>query len=173
MSYGPHTADVQDLVDFIHSGQLLRNPRPPRDADLKIIRDLSKAQAYREPAEDAPDDADLWDWQDIVDFGGICGSSLPSEKLQRLDPELIDRLNRLYDGEILDSLRRQLSGRCSEESISNLWADFTFILGYRAALGRSVPFIERLIELYRLGGYPCGWEGLHPAGRMVVYFPPE
>jgi hypothetical protein len=175
MNYGPHTSDVQDLVDLIDSGQLLRNPQLPRDPSVKIIHDPAEVEQYRELPPEAPDDA--CGWRDIVEFGGMCGlgssSDFPSEKLDRLEPELIDTLNDLYDGHVQESLRRQLSGRCPEGVISSIWEDFTFIIGDRAAFGRTVPFIERLIDLYRVGGFPCGWDGLYPEGRMVVYFPLE
>lgn len=172
MNYGPHTADVLDLVDFIESGRLLRDPRPPSDPGLKIIRDLSELDRYREVQEDTPDD--WWIWKDILEYAGTCGSDFPSERLRRLETALIDKLNKLYDLEIYDYLTLQLAGRFDEEVISNIWADFTFIIGYRAAFGRTLPFVERLIELWRLGGFPCGWDGgVHPQGRLVVYFPPE
>ena len=59
MNYGPHTADVLDFVDFIKSGRLLRDPRPPRDPGLKIIRDLGEADRYRE-VQEAPLSRSSW-----------------------------------------------------------------------------------------------------------------
>lgn len=43
----------------------------------------------------------------------------------------------------------------------------------RSTFGRTLPFIERLVEIYRLGGHPCGWIGFYPEGQLVAYFPPD
>jgi hypothetical protein len=29
-----------------------------------------------------------------------------------------------------------------------------------------------LYEYYKLGLFPCGWKGLFPQGKLVVYHPP-
>ena len=123
--------------------------------------------------EDTPDG--WWTWRDILEYAGMCGSDFPIEAAERRKsvPGLTESLSRLMDGEVSRSLDRRLKGRYSENDILYIWCNIEFIMEYRSTFGRALPFIERLIELYRLGGYPCGWDGIHPEGRLVVYFPPE
>ncbi len=33
----------------------------------------------------------------------------------------------------------------------------------------SPDFFTNLIEWYRLGHWPCGWEGEYPKGKLIVY----
>ncbi|MFN9640675.1 MAG: hypothetical protein ACK56W_11725 [Pirellula sp.] len=30
-------------------------------------------------------------------------------------------------------------------------------------------FFGKLLEIYELGHFPCGWEGIRPEGRLIVY----
>lgn len=172
MNFGRHSADVRDLIDFILSGSLLHNPQPPHDPGLRIIRDLGEAYRYQEVQEDSPDG--WWTWREILDYAGARGSDLPAQRLDRLKsvPGLMKSLAHLMDGEVYESLHRQLRENYGEDSILDIWGDLDFIIRYRATFGQTLAFIERLIALYRLGGYPCGWDGVYPEGRLVVFFPP-
>lgn len=33
-------------------------------------------------------------------------------------------------------------------------------------------FFEFLFEIYKFGGWPCGWRGEYPEGKLCVYIPP-
>jgi hypothetical protein len=119
MDFGPRTGAVQDLIDFILSGSLLRCPRPPHDPGLRIIRDPGEADRYQEMQEDTPDDR--WTWREILDYGGACGSDLPAKRTDRLGwvPGLMERLAPLMDAEVYDSLHRQLEASYSKDDIAN------------------------------------------------------
>ncbi|PFI73957.1 hypothetical protein COK13_29330 [Bacillus cereus] len=41
----------------------------------------------------------------------------------------------------------------------------------RLVNGKVDNFYERIFEVYKLGVWPCGWEGEYPEGRIIVYSP--
>ncbi len=56
-----------------------------------------------------------------------------------------------------------------------IYVDFLSIIAYKA-LNEKIDegeefFLEKQIEVYRGGGFPCGWRGEFPKGEMVVYSP--
>lgn len=38
---------------------------------------------------------------------------------------------------------------------------------------RPGSFFDNVFEAYRTGGFPCGWDGIYPHGRMIVYYATE
>jgi hypothetical protein len=40
---------------------------------------------------------------------------------------------------------------------------------YQLATGRADGFYLTLMHWYRMGHWPCGWQGAYPAGRLIVY----
>jgi hypothetical protein len=173
MELGPHADDVQDIVELVESGAIFQDPRPPLGT-VRVIRDMAEVRRYLHVIADYEDD-EGWDWRDLLEYGGEPGSDLIVERMERRDsvPGLIEGLGELMDGPIAGSLRRQLAGSYTEDDITFIWSTLDFILLYRATFGRTLPFIERLVGIYRLGGHPCGWVGRYPEGQLVAYFPPR
>ena len=68
-------------------------------------------------------------------------------------------------------MTQQLLGIVSNHHAEDIANDFEMMIDFRAAFGRNVPFIERLLKLYKAGGYPCGWDGIYPGGQIAVYHP--
>ena len=173
--FGPHTNDalnIVEFVEFVESGGIFRDPRPPL-GEVKIIHDMAEVDDYLHVIADYTDD-EGWDWRDLLENAGEPDSKLCAEQFVRIrsSPGLMESLSGLMDGPIDRALKRHLVGRYTDENISNISGTIDFIVGFRATFGRSLPFIERLVEIYRLGGHPCGWVGRYPEGRLVAYFPP-
>lgn len=38
-------------------------------------------------------------------------------------------------------------------------------------IGSDTPFFEKMFDIYKVGGWPCGWNGKYPEGNFIVYFP--
>jgi hypothetical protein len=38
-------------------------------------------------------------------------------------------------------------------------------------LGRKSLLFEQILAVYELGGWPCGWLGKYPAGKLIVLDP--
>jgi len=169
MELGPQADEVLEIVDLVKSGAIFRSPRPPFGSDLKVIRDIADAKNYLHVIANYPED-EGYDWRDLLEYAGEPGSELlvMRERCRKSMIGLTESLNELISGPIAGSLRQQLVGRYTETDLSFILGTIDFILVYRATFGRTLPFIERLVEIYRLGGHPCGWIGFYPEGRLVL-----
>ena len=56
--------------------------------------------------------------------------------------------------------------------VDDIAADLQNIVLSRVVAGVGLNLFDRLWEVYRQGGWPCGWEGAFPAGRLVAFQPP-
>lgn len=73
----------------------------------------------------------------------------------------------------LTTLTRLIQPQLDEKYIE-LFDDIVGDL-YNCALNRAVHgasgFYEEVFRAYRSGGWPCGWDGNYPDGRLAVYYP--
>lgn len=175
MELGPHTEDVLDIVDLVEAGVVFRHPRQPFDPDVIVINDMAEAGIYRFTAPDIREGR-VWEWRELLDFAGepYSRQEIDGKHCEVLDSvsSLLDNLLDLMEGRIGPALGRQLDSKYTQNDILHIYGTFDFILGYRATFGRKLPFIERLVAIYQLGGHPCGWSGPFPEGRLVAYVPP-
>ena len=62
-----------------------------------------------------------------------------------------------------------LSNEC-KEIWDDVYSDLINCIKARAIVGKGNFFFEKIIEVYLSGGWPCGWEGNFPNGRMKVSY---
>ena len=88
------------------------------------------------------------------------------------------------DDDIWDYVRSEVSNRHLQlkelKDIDNfIYNDFLSIIAYKSLAKiddknideNDKMFLEKQIEVYKNGGFPCGWKGQFPNGIMVVYSP--
>ena len=176
MELGPHAEDVLEIVDLVESGMIFRNPRPPLDPSLVVVDGMADAEKYRFTSPNSRDGI-RWEWRELLEFAGQPDSKRDvwRKEDEVLDsvPGLSDELFKMMEDRIGPALDRHLKPEYNEPELSEIYCNLDFIISYRASFGRTLPFIERLVAIYRLGGHPCGWSGPFPEGRLVAYFPPE
>lgn len=52
-----------------------------------------------------------------------------------------------------------------------IYTDLLLFIRYKMIGGYKKEFFEKMFEIYKLGGWPCGWNGKYPEGNFIVYFP--
>ena len=58
------------------------------------------------------------------------------------------------------------------DDVSNeIEADLYYCLMSRLIMGKDNYFFEQILKAYLSGGWPCGWEGNYPEGKLIVYYP--
>ena len=96
-------------------------------------------------------------------------------------PELIGEVvssnfTPFYDVEEIDE---KIDRKELEDIDGFIYNDFLSIIAYKSFVeidDREIDendkmFLEKQIEVYKNGGFPCGWKGQFPNGIMVVYSP--
>ena len=58
-----------------------------------------------------------------------------------------------------------------KEIDNELEADLSFCLISRLIMGKDNYFFEQILKAYVSGGWPCGWKGNYPDGKLILYYP--
>ena len=83
-------------------------------------------------------------------------------------------------GDIYKEIKNLNLDRKELEDIDGfIYNDFLSIIAYKSfaeiddkeIYENDKMFLEKQIEVYKNGGFPCGWKGEFPNGVMVVYSP--
>ncbi len=154
---------LDEILQLIHTGRIL-NPTHSAPAGIVVVSDLDRAIQDAWTQTYAPDERT---WTDIRERevahlkGKIYGT-----------PEY-HALNRQVEAArqaLLRALDAKLSPRY-EDLIDDMDADLSNCILSRVVLGTQSRFFEMMFEIYRSGGWPCGWEGSYPTGTMRAFFP--
>jgi hypothetical protein len=166
MTYGPHSDLVQEIVDFAERGPVLQPAAPIQGERLHVIGDFAEAQeyAYRRYITD-DEDADNW-----TDLRQKEASKILAARYK--DPSLAPVFQAVR--ELLKPLTQSLARLPAPytEIVDDVAADLRNCAQSRAVFGANTNFFDLLWNAYQQGGWPCGWEGPYPGGRLVVYQPP-
>lgn len=156
----------QELVDFIKKGDFFSTPFL-LNINFEVIKDGEWADTY---ATDCNSDV-YADWQMLWD-----------EELDRLG--VYDEITSHIEWKISDFIDENFhyelnfngalqKVRYDEESqtsllFNNMEGDL-FRLLQCEALGKTSLFIEKVKQAYLNNGFPCGWKGSYPNGKLIVF----
>lgn len=173
LRFGPHTAVVEEVVEFVLSGGVLRDGFKPLGGEaerFRVIRSLDNVESYREPGAEAKIEGRNW-----LDLTRIDDRKYPLDAVPNSDEieALRDRLWPTFEAvwqQMWLALESQLSHIVPYDALGEMSGVFDNLVVTRAMRGvLADTFEERLYSIYRAGGYPCGWEGRYPSGRLVVF----
>jgi len=162
---GQFPPDVQEVIDLATSGGLLNSTNPP-PAGLKTIDQEELINRYEYPPVGAADG--VLNWRDIKLTCGACEFNIEAFVMDQVDRKLSDDLDSTWDS-LYEPVGSQIGDLLANRHVQILVNDLEWISACRAVYRKTNPFIENLISLYKLGFYPCGWDGAYPEGEMVVY----
>jgi hypothetical protein len=162
MSYGPNTALVLEVLDFAERGPLLRPSKPIDGERFFVVDDFEEAcaYAYERPISDAEDAPD-WTTLREQAASAILGAS---DALMR---DALDGLLNQFHPAVSQRVPRQYA-----ETVDDVLGDLINVASSRAVFSAGDRLFDKVWEAYRAGGWPCGWIGDYPEGRLVVYQPP-
>src|SRR3569833_3112775 len=163
MNFGDNTQLVEEVVEFIREGSLMAGGSGSWN-DVFVTRSFERAKRL------ASGDIRYgsWGWVDIreTEHGKLSLSMLdPSSEVFQLRVQLAG-----IETCIWNNLRHRLPDQY-EDAIDDIDADLCAIAESRALIGKTNEFYEALFRAYISGGWPCGWKGQYPEGKMVVYCP--
>jgi hypothetical protein len=168
MKYGKNSDKVQEVIDFVCSGQILNITPAFTDTSVIIENDFNRVvcRARTQDIEEGEDE-DKLTWKDIrsAEMRQVYAKMYELSDFGAVEKELTE-----LPAESYKCLRRKLPRQYHEildEIIGDLYACFFA----RAVDEAGSPFFERLLSAYQSGAWPCGWEGRYPEGKLAVYAP--
>ncbi len=120
-------------------------------------------------------------------FGGSHWQSVLGEEISPIHAEdygkqnqqsFLEKIYSELDGR-WETMAEQLSERIpidhenlsSEALCDAATTNLSYIAAYRAYFGEDSPFIAGMWNAFQTGGWPFGWFGEYPDGKMVVWKP--
>jgi hypothetical protein len=160
--------EIQEVSNIMKSKAILSGGVLPGGVDAKVIVDVSQipGDSYY---EDFKDERPLWrdiiaieaskffciepnQWKIQMSGGRVILAEIADEIEQHLRNEIPDKYKKYY-------FEQEIAGHCK------------YLILCRLVEGKTNSFFELLFDIYKSGGYPCGWEGYYPRGRLIVYYP--
>lgn len=160
----------------------------------KIIEFLEKETYFNEPLRNNDIDFSIKKITSVILADEILNHMLDKEELSKYQEWDIVRSNQItemkmnyeslnnkstfeLDSEIFKYLGRKLNGKSIKDKtidekvptlMDSLFDDFLYII-FNDYSNMNNHFFNNLLQVYLAGGWPCGWEGEYPEGRLVVF----
>lgn len=167
---GPFTSEINEIVEFVSGTGLLASTFVAADycgfsAELIHVFDEENVRLYRDP--DLPQARILnWDWGAIKASNSVTldhEASIQSGTTNKFWHAVENESRRL--GELI---AHQVSDVLPEDDVHEIQDDIHDIMIERMFGIRESTF-QKLWEIYKKGGYPCGWWGDFPDGGVLVF----
>lgn len=163
MNYGENSHLVEEVIIVASTLKLAFSEKIP-------IRNFSITHDYEEAQELAwSQDSEIVDtvWESVKAFesGEILGI-LYEENITHIEKslrELFHSSKGYPDNFVLDYI----------DIFEEITEDLLQCALNRLIYGETDNFFERVFQVYKQGGWPCGWDGTYPDGRMFIYIPKE
>ncbi|CAG9614816.1 hypothetical protein BACCIP111899_04049 [Bacillus rhizoplanae] len=159
MKYGKNNQLVEEVINFISNLQLFHKEKL---LNRDIVNEYERAQELA-CSQDLDEVENVWDDIKSSESGEIIG------KLYENGLNSMERPIR----EVIQSSENYPGDFASQyiDVFEEIVGDLHMCALNRLVNGKTDNFYERIFEIYKLGGWPCGWEGKYPQGRMIVYSP--
>ncbi|GLR14909.1 hypothetical protein GCM10007907_36990 [Chitinimonas prasina] len=163
MRFGPNTTLVEEVIEYARSGEFFTVSYQGGITGSIIEVDFVHAQelAWTQESIDG-----FTNWMYLQDK--FAGELLRLEYTLKDFREASKELSKLVDE--LGAIAKARFSRSPFDDIGDQIATDLYYCAYkRAVIGSAPHFFEKLFDCYRMGGWPCGWKGTHPAGSVVVF----
>lgn len=152
---------VEEVINAITDMHLAYNINL-LNLDVNIVCDYQKAKELAW-SQDLDEVENVWEDIKSLESGDIIG------KLYEDDLNSMERPIR----EMIQSSEIYPSDFVSKyiEIFEEISGDLYICALNRLINGNVDNFYERIFDIYKLGAWPCGWQGNYPEGKMIVYVP--
>jgi len=161
--YGNYSALVEEVLEFAEKGSLLLSSSLGEEMhNCIVIHDLDLAKKFawsQTPASSS------FSWVELREreMGKVLKARYTLPDFNAIDAAL---------GGLIDSLGTILSKRLRgdyRELIDDVLGDLHNCAYQRAVFGYKDSLFEAVFSIYKLGGWPCGWQGEFPEGKLIVF----
>lgn len=162
MKFGENTQLVEEVMDFIRNNKMF-NKNNFHVNNLEVINDFNEAQNLAW-SQDSSEVDTVWEYVKSQEAESIV------EKVYDLD--LVTQQDDLYD--FFSDHNNYSNDFIPFDYIDineEVEGDLTMCALNRLVNGKTDNFYEKIFEVYKVGGWPCGWKGTYPNGEVIVYVP--
>ncbi|MBA4020313.1 MAG: hypothetical protein C0483_24390 [Pirellula sp.] len=161
MSFGENSELIDEVIAFAKGDGLLGSSEP-KATSWEVVHNLDDAKriAWETPIGD---EELLWTDLREQQMAQVRSGTYGNARLSGIEDVLSEQLSTLTT-----LMERRLDDQ-HEELVNDVVGDLLNCAFNRAVNGTN-GFYEQLFDAYRAGGWPCGWDGNFPSGRLIVYF---
>jgi len=171
VNFGESNTKVQEVVEFVRSGRILQEGSLPDKVNAKVIHRL----------EEIPQEEDYYHnvdirltWKDILYEAESHIFDDRRRKWGRARNFPYGQFFESFLSETRDFYASRIASIYLKYQIHDSIAYYlTCCAEARCVAGADNVLFETIFTVVKSGGYPCGWEGKYPKGRMIVYYPPK
>jgi len=167
MKYGENSLLVEEVIKEVGNMKLFKKSDKLL-TDVIIINDFEKAQYLAfEYEEYEMNNEKEYTWESIkeLEMSEVYGIAYQNPDYKNF-MEALDSI-----GELIEKNLHILKEY--EIVWEEVYSDLRCCARTRAIQGKTNKFFEKIFEVYKAGGWPCGWDGNYPDGKLIVYFPEE
>ena len=162
MKFGENTQLVEEVMDYIRNNKMFNNNNFHVN-NLEVINDFNEAKDYAW-SQDLSEVETVWEYVKSQEAEGIV------EKVYNLGLE--SQQEDLYDFfSDTDNYMNDFLPFNFIDINEEVEEDLIICALNRLVNGKTDNFYEEIFEVYKKGGWPCGWKGTHPIGDIIVYVP--
>lgn len=162
MNFGKNTPLVEEVMSFIRNNKMFFNENFNVPI-LQVINNFSDAQNFAW-SQDLNEVDTVWENVKTLETGNI------AEKIYDLD--LATQQDDLYEyfGDY-ENYSENFLPFDYVDIHEEIEGDLTMCALNRLVNGKTNNFYEKVFEIYKEGGWPCGWKGTYPKGEFIVFVP--
>src|SRR5690606_31171084 len=150
MKFGENTQLVEEVMDFIRNNKMF-NKNNFHVNNLEVINDFNEAQNLAW-SQDSSEVDTVWEYVKSQEAESIV------EKVYDLD--LVTQQDDLYDYfSDHDNYSNDFIPFDYIDINEEVEGDLTMCALNRLVNGKTDNFYEKIFEVYKAGGWPCGWKG--------------
>ncbi|MFI8619135.1 hypothetical protein ACIGHN_26910 [Acidovorax sp. NPDC077693] len=145
------------MKEFLEKKEFFEKPYGGSKDDFLVVTDPKLADMYFNRV------TDFGDWGDVQNYGYGDIDELPGDEFMR------SRLK--YVGDALISKEKDFhNANCAAVNLQdNMISDFCNLFDLCCMEMKPSPVWMAIKYAYLHSGWPCGWDGEFPTGRMVVF----
>lgn len=165
--FGSNTNLVEEIIKSVKEMKLYRQ-NSINVENVLSINDYEKAKflAY-DNLEYKMNSEEGYSWTDIRE---LVMSKVNEDKYLMENYKEFNK--KIDDFELLISKNLKIAKEY-RETLDDAYADIVNCAICRAIYGKNDGFFEKLYNVYKSGGWPCGWEGNFPEGKLIAFYPKE
>jgi hypothetical protein len=155
---------IEDIEQTAQAGGLLSPRTAIRGDNLLIIEDFEQAKDYAWHRF-ISDDENAPNWTDLraEEVARLLGATYDDPSLASVRASIRATGQRFADEIVLPPV--------FEAAFEDITADLQHVALSRVVMKAPPGLFTQMWDVYRQGGWPCGWEGSYPDGRLVVFQP--